>query len=474
MTRTDLNILLPEMALTVLVFGLLIGGKVSRRHNINSLLVLVTAGSFAALALIIMVNGVGSRSVLGDLMTDTPYTRFARITALISAAAVLLMSLGYMRARKILPLEFTPLIVLAVLGLLFALGSAHLLLLYLGVEISGLALYALTALRRDNSRAAEAGLKHLVVGALGSGVLLYGASLVFVATGDWTLSGTTAAHPLLPYGIAMIVLGLASKAFAAPFHMAAPDVYEGAPTPVAAFLATVPVLAGLCLLASVLAGAFEGAKTIWQPMVIFMAALSMFFGAVGLLGRMNIKRFMAYSVVVHVGFALMGLAAGTEAGVQAMLIHAAITVLIHVGVFAFILMMERDGAPVTDLGALDMYAQHSPGRAIALLALLVGLAGLPPLLGFVGRLYPFVAAFEAGLGWLVLVGVLASVVAAAGYLRIACRMYFIDETLDELDRTRRDTLLGFLSVCAAAMLLGIVNLFGLEAVTQEAAGALLR
>ncbi|MFP4275063.1 MAG: NADH-quinone oxidoreductase subunit N, partial [Paracoccaceae bacterium] len=247
----------------------------------------------------------------------------------------------------------------------------------------------------------------------------------------------------------------------------------GAPTPITAFFATAPKIAAMGLFARVLHDAFGGVVADWQQVVALLSVLSMFLGGIAAIGQTNIKRLMAYSSIAHMGYALMGLAAGTALGVEAMLVYMAIYVAMNVGTFAFILSMEKDGRPVTDISALNMYSRAEPGRALAMLILLFSLAGVPPLLGFFGKLYVLRAAYEAGLAWLAVAGVIASVIGAFYYLRIIYYMYFGDDRTEPLDRSTSPVLWGFLMVSAAVMLLGIINMFGVEGAAQAAAATLV-
>jgi NADH-quinone oxidoreductase subunit N len=251
-----------------------------------------------------------------------------------------------------------------------------------------------------------------------------------------------------------------------------PDVYEGAPTPVTAFLATAPKMAAMALFARVVHDAFGGAVGEWQQVLALLSLLSMFVGAVAAIGQRNIKRLMAYSSIAHMGYALMGLAAGTAFGVQAMLVYMAIYVTMSVGTFAFILSMERDGSPVTDIQSLNMYSKTHPMRAAAVLILMFSLAGVPPLVGFFAKYYVLLAAVQAGLAWLAIAGVVASVIGAFYYLRIVYYMYFGEEG-EALDKGANPVLWGFLMVCAAAMVLGVINLFGVEGAAAAAAASLV-
>ncbi|MCL4120432.1 UNVERIFIED_CONTAM: hypothetical protein GTU68_001661 [Idotea baltica] len=277
----------------------------------------------------------------------------------------------------------------------------------------------------------------------------------------------------LLFGLIFVISGLAFKVSAVPFHMWTPDVYEGSPTPVTAFFATAPKMAAMGLFARVLHDAFGHAVADWQQVIALLAVLSMFLGAVAAIGQRDIKRLMAYSSISHMGFALMGLAAGTEFGVQAMLIYMAIYVTMNVGTFAFILMMEKDGRPVTDITSLNLYARREPGRALAMLVLLFSLAGVPPMLGFFGKFYVLRAAYDGGLAWLAVAGVIASVIGAFYYLRIVYYMYFGEDGA-ELETNSSPVLWGFLMASAAVMLLGVINMFGVEGAAASAAATLLK
>ena len=351
--------------------------------------------------------------------------------------------------------------------------------LYMGLELQSLALYVVASLRRDSLKSTEAGLKYFVLGALSSGLLLYGASLVYGYSGTTLFSGIiqTAVHGDLSlgllFGLVFLISGLAFKVSAVPFHMWTPDVYEGSPTPVTAFFATAPKVAAMALFARVLHDAFGAAVSDWSQVIAMLSVLSMFLGAIAAIGQTDIKRLMAFSSIAHMGYALMGLAAGTAFGVQAMLIYMAIYVTMNVGTFAFILSMERDGQPVSNISSLHMYSKREPGKALAMLVLLFSLAGVPPLVGFFGKLYVLRAAYEAGLAWLAIAGVVASVIGAFYYLRIVYYMYFGEDRDDALDGGKSPVLYGMLMASALIMVVGVVNLFGIEGVAAAAAATLV-
>ncbi|MGB0798228.1 MAG: NADH-quinone oxidoreductase subunit NuoN, partial [Planktomarina sp.] len=349
--------------------------------------------------------------------------------------------------------------------------------LYMGLELQSLALYVVASFRRDSAKSTEAGLKYFVLGALSSGLLLYGASLVYGFAGTTNFAGIMAASEGgmtvgVMIGMVLVISAMAFKVSAAPFHMWTPDVYEGSPTPVTTFFATAPKVAAMGLFARVVYDGFGNVISDWQQVVAVLSVLSMFLGAIAAIGQRDIKRLMAYSSIAHMGFALMGLAAGTAFGVQAMLIYMAIYVTMNIGTFAFILSMERDGRPVTDIGALNQFSKHEPVKALCLLVLMFSMAGIPPLVGFFGKLYVLRAAYDANLTWLVIAGVIASTIGAFYYLRIVYYMYFGDE-VEALDKAS-PMLTGFLVASAAIMVLGVGNLFGIELPALAAAETLAK
>ena len=478
MIQADLNIILPEILLSVYAMVALIAAVYGGKDRLAPMLTWLTAIVFVLLGAWIGMTGAGENVAFDGMFQDDGFSRFAKVTILFSAAAVLIMGQDYMSRRGMLRFEYPVLIALSAVGMMMMVSAGDLMALYMGLELQSLALYVVASLRRDSVKSTEAGMKYFVLGALSSGLLLYGASLVYGFAGTTNFAGIIEAAgeghiPLgLLFGLTFVTAGLAFKVSAVPFHMWTPDVYEGAPTPITAFFATAPKVAAMGLLARVLHDAFGGAVGDWQQIIALLSVLSMFLGAVAAIGQRNIKRLMAYSSIAHMGYALMGLAAGTAFGVQAMLIYMVIYVTMNVGTFAFILSMERDGQPVTDITSLNMYARREPGRALAMLILLFSLAGVPPLVGFFGKFYVLRAAYEAGLAWLAVLGVVASVIGAFYYLRIVFYMYFGEEG-EALDKGRSVVQYVFLMASAAAMLLGVVNLFGIETVAQAASLALV-
>ena len=479
MFADDLTIVLPEVLLTgfamvVLMLGVYFRGS---QEGVSRLILWATAAVMAVIGAWVGITAGAERTAFGGTFVDDGFARFTKVLILWGAAALLALADPYLTRHKVMKYEYPVLVALAVVGMMVMVSAQDLMVLYMGLELQSLALYVVAALRRDSVKSTEAGLKYFVLGALSSGLLLYGASLVYGFAGTTQFAGivlaTAGETPLgLLFGLTFLMAGFAFKVSAAPFHMWTPDVYEGSPTPITAFFATAPKMAAMALFARVVHDAFGGVVGDWQQVVALLSLLSMFLGGVAAIGQTDIKRLMAYSSIAHMGYALMGLAAGTVFGVQAMLIYMAIYVTMNVGTFAFILSMERDGRPVTDIGSLNMYSRAHPGRALAMLILMFSLAGVPPLLGFFGKLYVLRAAYEGGLAWLAVAGVIASVIGAFYYLRIVFYMYFGEEG-EPLEAGKSPILWGFLMASAAIMLVGIINMFGVESMAQAAAATLV-
>jgi len=478
MTPADFQTVLPEFCLAIFAMAALLGGVYTGKDKVAPLLMWLTAGLFLLLAFWIGAGITGERSAFGGMFSDDPFARFAKVTILLSAAAVLVISQDYMTRRDLLRFEFPVLVVLSVLGMMVMVSAADLMTLYMGLELQSLALYVIAASRRDNVKSTEAGLKYFVLGALSSGLLLYGASLTYGFSGTTLFSGILSTLggeiPVgLLFGLVFMISGIAFKVSAVPFHMWTPDVYEGSPTPVTAFFATAPKMAAMALLARLLHDAFGAVPGEWGQVIALLAVLSMFVGAIAAIGQRDIKRLMAYSSIAHMGFALIGLASGTAFGVQAMLVYMAIYVTMNIGTFAFILSMEREGRSVTSIDSLHMLSKTAPLQAMAMLVLLFSLAGVPPMVGFFGKFYVLQAAVNADMTWLAIAGAIASVIGAFYYLRIVFYMYFGKET-DGIDGRIGTIQWGALMIVAAIMVVGVINLFGVEAPAQLAAEALVR
>ena len=479
MIISDLNIILPEIILSVYAMLALVGAVYTAKDELATTLCWLTAVLFAVVAFWISSDTASAQTAFNGMFIDDGFARFAKVVILLSAAAVLVMSVDYMRRRDLMKFEYPILIVLAVVGMMMMVSSGNLMSLYMGLELQSLSLYVVASFRRDSVKSTEAGMKYFVLGALSSGLLLYGASLIYGYTGstDFATIINAAGHGGsigLMIGLVLVIAGLAFKVSAVPFHMWTPDVYEGSPTPVTAFFATAPKVAAMALFARVMHDAFGNATADWQQVIVVVSLLSMFLGAVAAIGQTNIKRLMAYSSIAHMGYALMGLASGTAYGIEAMLMYMTFYVIMNIGTFAFIMTMEKDGQPVTDIQSLNLLAKTKPGKALAVMVLMVSLAGIPGTIGFFGKLYVLQAAYGAGLLWLAIAGVIASVIGAYYYLRIIYLMWFGSEQDEALDDYSTPMLTAFVSVSAIATVVGIVNFFGLKGAAMAAAAALVQ
>jgi NADH-quinone oxidoreductase subunit N len=422
----DFGPALPEIvvlagALLLLFVGAIRGERMAPVVEGGAILLLVLV------AVLVVVAGGDRVETFGGSFVVDAFARFLKLLALGGAAVALLMSIGFLRHEKLQSYEFGILVLTATAGMMTMISANDLITLYLGVELMSLSLYVMAAIQRDSVRSTEAGLKYFVLGALSSGMLLYGASLIYGFTGTVSFAGIAAAakQPSLGliFGLVFLFAGLAFKVSAVPFHMWTPDVYEGAPTPVTAFFAAAPKVAAMAIFVRVAIDAFPNIVPQWQQIVVFLAIASMGLGAFAAIGQTNIKRLMAYSSIGHVGYALVGLAAGTAAGVTGVLVYMAIYLAMTLGTFACILAMRRDGKAVEEIDELAGLARTQPLVALLLGALLFSLAGIPPLAGFFAKFYVFLAAIEARLFGLAIIGVLASVVGAYYYLRIVKLMY---------------------------------------------------
>ncbi|HWN49970.1 MAG TPA: NADH-quinone oxidoreductase subunit NuoN [Xanthobacteraceae bacterium] len=365
----------------------------------------------------------------GSFVVDG-FAKFLKILALIGSAGTLLMSGDFLHSPRRHKFEYPILILLSTTGMLMLISAADLIALYLGLELMSLALYVVAAFDRDNLRSTEAGLKYFVLGALSSGMLLYGSSLIYGFTGTVKFAGIAQAAANggigLTIGLVLLFAGLCFKVSAVPFHMWTPDVYQGAPTPITAFFASAPKVAAIAVFMRVSLSAFPAITAQWQQIIVFVAIASMALGSFAAIGQRNIKRLMAYSSIGHMGFALVGLAAGTSEGVQGVLVYMAIYVAMTLGTFACIIAMRRRGKAFEDITDLAGLARTNPAMAFFLATMLFSMAGVPWLAGFFAKFYVFLAAINAGLFTLAVLGVLASVVGCYYYLLIVKIMYFDD------------------------------------------------
>ena len=427
--------LLPEFVLGVGAMALLMAGVIRGERpgyavDIAAIALLVVAG------VVLLILPAGKLATFGGSFVVDDFARFLKILALLGSAAAILLSLDYAKRERQQQFEYSILVLLSTLGMLMLISAADLIALYLGLELMSLPLYVVAASHRDQLRSTEAGLKYFVLGALSSGMLLYGASLVYGFTGTVSFAGIAQAAGQggpagigLIFGIVFLFAGFCFKVSAVPFHMWTPDVYEGAPTPVTAFFAAAPKVAGIAMFVRAAVVAFPGITSQWQQILVFVAIASMGLGAFAAIGQRNIKRLMAYSSIGHMGFALIGLAAGTAEGVQGVLIYMAIYVTMTLGVFAVIVSMRRSTGMVESIDQLAGLSRTHPTTAFFLAMLLFSMAGVPPLAGFFAKFYVFLAAIKAGLYVLAVIGVVASVVGAYYYLAIIKIMYF-DEPVE--------------------------------------------
>jgi NADH-quinone oxidoreductase subunit N len=439
-SMTAISAALPEIfmalsAMALLMIGVFRGNTQTRTIGWFSVVVMAVAAG------LVCGTSASPGTAFGGLFVADDFARFAKILVLLGAVLAAILSFAYIEREEMAQFEYPVLFLFATIGMMMMISANDLIALYVGLELQSLALYVAAAFRRDSLRSSEAGLKYFVLGALSSGMLLYGASLVYGFAGTTGFAGIakvlTAANGAnvgALVGLVFIMAGLAFKISAVPFHMWTPDVYEGAPTSVTAFFAIAPKIAAMALFVRVLAGPFAPIAVQWHQVIVVLAIGSMAVGAFAAINQTNIKRLMAYSSIGNVGYMLVGLAAGTEAGVLGVLIYLAIYLAMTAGTFACILSMRVHGSAVESLDDLKGLGRTRPGLAVALAVFMFSMAGIPPLAGFFGKLYVFLAAVQAGLYVLAVIGVLASVVASFYYLRIVKIMYF-DEPADAFDRS---------------------------------------
>jgi NADH-quinone oxidoreductase subunit N len=427
---------LPEAVLTLGLLALILIGA-WRGDRAFALVTEVAVGVLGVAIVAIALSGEGEMSTFDGAYMDDAFSRFLKILALASSLGTLLLSVDFLRRASLDRFEFPILVLLATLGMLLLISADNLIALYLGLELMSLALYVMAAFARDDARASEAGLKYFVLGALSSGMMLYGASLLYGFAGTVSFSGIAAAiagsAPLgVIFGLVFVLAGLAFKMSAAPFHMWTPDVYEGAPTPVTAFFASAAKIAAVAVTARILLTAFPGIVISWRQIIVALAIISTVLGAFAAIGQNNIKRLMAYSSIGHMGFVLIGLAAGTPAGVKGVALYLVMYAAMTLGTFAAILNMRVNGKPVENISDLAGLSRTDGAMAFFLAMLMFSLTGIPPLGGFFAKYFVLLPAVEAGLSWLAVVGVLASAVAAYYYLRVIKVMYF-DEPAPAFD-----------------------------------------
>jgi NADH-quinone oxidoreductase subunit N len=427
---------LPELVLAISALVILAAGVIPKQETFAPV-TMACIGALLVAGVLVLSQPEGT-ALSGHYVADA-FSGFMKLLAIGGAAICLLLSLDFNTREGIARFEYPVLVLLGTLGMMVMISANDLLSLYLGLELLSLPLYVIAAFHRDNARSAEAGLKYFVLGALASGLLLYGSSLVYGFAGTTNFdrladafSADAGVSAGVVVGVVFVISGLAFKVSAVPFHMWTPDVYEGAPTPVTAFFATAPKVAAIALLARVLVGPFGDLVAQWQQVLLLISMGSMILGAFAAIGQSNIKRLMAYSSIGHVGYALMGLAVASDVGLRGLLVYMAIYVLMNLGTFAVLVAMRRNGRAVEQVEDLAGLGRTDLGTAMWMAVFMFSMAGIPPLAGFFGKLYVFLAAVQGGYWTLAVIGVLTSVVAAYYYLRIVKVMFF-DQPVGTLD-----------------------------------------
>lgn len=473
---------LPEIILTVSSLLLLLvaaygGIKSARLVTILSVAALAGASLMAFVFLTHPSYEFGG-DAFGGLYRMDAFGSFAKLLIYFAAIVCLMIAPRFFKTGGEYRPEYPVLIIFAAIGMGMMVSAADMLTLYIGLELNSLSAYVLASFVRNDERSAEAGLKYFVLGALASGMLLFGISLVYGFAGSTsfkiigdTLTGDLSTGPLI--GVVLVLAGLAFKISAVPFHMWTPDVYEGAPTPVTAFFASAPKVAAIALTVRVIIDAFGGQTSTWQQIIVFVALASIVLGAVAAIGQQNIKRLLAYSSINNVGFLLIGLAAGTAQGVSAMLFYLVIYVLMTLGSFVCVMeMRDKDGKPLESLSSLAGLSQTRPGLAAAFAVFMFSLAGIPPLFGFWGKFLVFDAAVAAGMLPLAVIGIAASVIGAFYYIKVVKIIYF-DEPANQIVETGHKTENGLIALMAIAVSpLGYLAIPALAPVTSAAAKVL--
>ncbi len=433
----NLELVFPEIFLSLSIMFLLIIGVFKKKNsskliqNISLIILLVTGVITFNETLGINETFLFNESIIIDYLSS-----FMKIITLLAALFVLVISSNYLRTFKIFKIEYPILILSSVLGMMIMISSNDLIVFYMGLELQSLALYVLATFNRDQLKSSEAGLKYFVLSALSSGLLLYGCSLIYGFTGSTNFniiaSQLNTDQLALTFGIVFILVGLAFKISAVPFHMWAPDVYEGSPTSVTLFFTMVPKVAALTVFIRFLYVPFLNLIEQWQMILIFLSIASMLFGAIAAIGQTNLKRLIAYSSISHVGYTLAGLATGSNEGIQSSIIYITIYILMNLGFFSCLLMMKRNNEYYENIDDLSGLSKNHPLLSLSMLLILFSLAGIPPLAGFFAKFYVFKAVVEQSMYFLAIVGLLSTVVAAFYYLRIIKIMYF-DKEKDKYD-----------------------------------------
>jgi NADH-quinone oxidoreductase subunit N len=427
----NLNLVLPEIFISLSIMFLLVLGvfkKDSSKITFNISLLVLLIASIITLNETFSINRV---TLFNNSVVIDPMSSLMKIITLIGAFLVLVISSAYLKSFKIYKIEYPVLILSSVLGMMVMISSNDLMVFYMGLELQSLALYVLATFNRDQLKSSEAGLKYFVLSALSSGLLLYGCSLIYGFSGSTNFniisSQLNSNEYVLTFGIVFILVGLAFKISAVPFHMWAPDVYEGSPTSVTLFFTMVPKIAALTVFIRFLYVPFLNLIDQWQMIIIFLSIASMLFGAIAAIGQTNIKRLVAYSSIGHIGYTLAGLATGSNEGIQSSIIYISIYVIMNLALFSCLLMLKRNDQYYEDIDDLSGLSKNHPLLSLSLLVILFSLAGIPPLAGFFAKFYIFKAVIEQSMYFLAIVGLLSTVIAAFYYLRIIKIIYFDKE-----------------------------------------------
>ena len=427
----NLNILLPEIFLTLSIFSILMIGVFLKNSfnlifNLSSIIIIIT------IAIIYNRPNIEEKIFL-DSFTRDAFSNFFKILILISSLFVLNTSKNYITDKKLDKFEYPIIILLSILGMFFMVSSNDIIVFYLGLELQSLSLYILASIDRDNLKSSESGIKYFILSALSSGLLLYGCSLLYGFTGstnfDLIANELNKENTGGVFAMVFILVGLAFKVSAVPFHMWTPDVYEGAPTSITSYFAVVPKVAGLAVLIKFMFIPFSNILSEWQTIIIFISIASMILGAVAAIGQKNIKRLLAYSSIGHIGYALAGVATGKISGYQSAIVYISIYVIMNIGIFSCLYLLKKDGEYKENISDLSGVSKKHPLLAISFLIILFSLAGIPPLGGFFAKFYVFLAVLEQGMFTLAIIGLLTTVISAFYYLKIIKTIYFDDSAI---------------------------------------------
>ncbi len=456
----ELSLLKPEIFLACASMLFLVAGVLRRDEKAEGLVAILSLIALAVTGWLVLATPVSAVPVLGGMVIADSFAVLMKLLIVAGLAAAIALAMGQNKGKRMGCFEYPLLVLFAGLGMMLMVSAGNLLGVYVGLEMQSLALYVLAAIRRDDARSSEAGVKYFVLGALASGMLLFGMSLVYGFTGSLEFGKIATAIGPIPsmgviVGMVFILAGVAFKISAVPFHMWTPDVYEGAPTPVTALFAIVPKLAGMALLIRLVTGPFGGMTEDWQQILCFLAGASMIWASFAALAQTNIKRLMAYSSIGNMGYALMGVAAGSAGGMGGVILYMAIYMVMSAGVFGIILMMRRGGQPLEQIADLAGLSRTRPLAAYALAILLFSMAGIPPMAGFFGKMFVFQAAVASGLVTLAVIGVLTSVIAAYYYIRLIKIMFF-DEPVPAWDKEPLSTPALVAGIAVAFILLFIL------------------